>query len=238
MAALPLVEAFTTVANTVTAVIDAGAVEACVGCMRANALNSEVNLASASVLLRVCNEGEDATMTVSKKGGTRAIINCLSKLTGENNMQVAACRILEVTERICAYPDGQQQLVKQGALKGVVNAMDKYGDSEEIAERGGALLALLQEAEGVEKTVERLCAIAADISNAKPEEVARVCRMIGHLAAASEENLTIINAHGGTVALVSILSAASEFADGPVKVRALHNNSIFSVWREIIYTEK
>jgi len=192
--------------------VEEGAIEACVAAMRSNPESPGIALASLNVFLSIAS-ADDMCGAVAYKGGTRQAIKMIMDNPSSESFERATERALLVLQRVAATKidteEVRSNLVKQGAVGAVTQAMESYPYNESIETIGARLLSMLLDKAAVEAEIAKMKALVAELKDTKtPEKVlpklARSMATVGALAL-SPTNTKIMNDNKAANTLVDAL---------------------------------
>lgn len=172
--------------------VEQGAIESCGNAMRTFATSPIVFEPALETLLQLSSNDELATAVVNK-GAARGIIkgmgdNCKNP-EFEHSMELSLM-VLEKAASAAPHLNTVPNLVKQGAINAVIQAMEAYPRNETIEAIGARVLARLLDKQGVSDAVDKMKELVAKLIKSKDPsllpELSRAMATVGYLALAPE----------------------------------------------------
>ena len=125
------------------ALVDDGLIEACVGAMRSDSENATLGLAAMDCMLALASS-DQACAALAFQGGTRQAIKMVMDSSSSALFERPTERALQLLDRVAAAKtddEVKKNLVKQGAVECVTQAMESFPENEQIEAVGARLWA-------------------------------------------------------------------------------------------------
>lgn len=172
--------------------VEQGAIETCTNGMRTFATSPLVFEPALETLLQLSSNDELATSVVNK-GAARGIIKGLTDNCKNPDFERStelSLMVLEKAASAAPHHNTVPNLVKQGGINAVIQAMEAYPRNETIEAVGARVLARLLDKQGVSEAVDKMKELVAKLIKSKDAavlpELSRAMATVGYLALAPE----------------------------------------------------